>query len=221
MIGKLKDMSDDNKIKSFDDIRLEIILAAMPHAIFEGWTSLTLEKASLDAGYDKTMAERVFSEGAISALLFFSQAADQILEQEEKPENFMTMSLTKRIAWLVQRRIERWEPYREALRRGAALLALPPYWLETMKSTAKTVDTLWRVAGDESTDFAWYSKRLSLAGIFTSTLMVWLQDNSKNSRESWIFLENSLARLTQSMGYKNKLKSKIKLGLSFLRLNLR
>ena len=40
------------------------------------------------------------------------------------------------------------------------------------KNLYKSVDIMWYLAGDNSTDFNFYTKRLTLAGIYTSALYV-------------------------------------------------
>ena len=42
----------------------------------------------------------------------------------------------------------------------------------------RTVDAMWRAAGDTSTDFNFYTKRGILAGVYGSTAMRWFNDTS-------------------------------------------
>ena len=66
------------------------------------------------------------------------------------------------------------EAQRDAVRRAAALLALPGNALLAARCTARTVDAIWFAAGDTSADFSWYTKRALLAGVYSSTLLYWL-----------------------------------------------
>ena len=56
-----------------------------------------------------------------------------------------------------------------------------------------SVDTIWRAAGDRSTDWNFYSKRGLLAGVYGSTVLFWLQDNSEDFTETWAFLDRRIA----------------------------
>ena len=38
---------------------------------------------------------------------------------------------------------------------------------------------MWRIAGDTSTDFNHYTKRMTLGAVYGSTLLVWLDDQSE------------------------------------------
>ncbi len=56
----------------------------------------------------------------------------------------------------------------------------------------RTVDALWYAAGDRSTDYNYYTKRLLLAGVYSSTLLVWLNDKSEDHGATWAFLERRI-----------------------------
>ena len=55
-----------------------------------------------------------------------------------------------------------------------------------------TVDTIWRACGDTSTDFNFYSKRIILAGVFSTTLLYWLSDESEDYADTWRFLDRRI-----------------------------
>ena len=43
-----------------------------------------------------------------------------------------------------------------------------------------------------STDFSYYTKRGLLTAIYSATLLYWLSDNSKDSEDTWSFLERRI-----------------------------
>ena len=57
----------------------------------------------------------------------------------------------------------------------------------------RSADLMWRIAGDTSTDYNHYSKRLILSGVYGSTLLAWLDDKSEGWMESAAFLDRRLA----------------------------
>ncbi len=69
-------------------------------------------------------------------------------------------------------RLEVDTPQKEVAQRAFAVLALPAYAQDALALLGKTVDEMWRAAGDTSTDGNYYSKRLILSGVYTSTRMV-------------------------------------------------
>ncbi len=51
------------------------------------------------------------------------------------------------------------------------------------------VDTIWRAAGDTSTDSNWYTKRALLAGVYTATELYMLTDGSPGFADTWESLQ--------------------------------
>jgi ubiquinone biosynthesis protein COQ9 len=59
----------------------------------------------------------------------------------------------------------------------------------------ETVDGLWYGVGDSSTDFSFYTKRATLAGIYAAAVLYWLDDRSPDSAATDQFIERRLADL--------------------------
>ena len=60
------------------------------------------------------------------------------------------------------------------------------------KSTAylwQAADDVWIAAGDVSTDYNRYTKRLLLIAVMKSTLSFWLKDISTDCSATWTFLD--------------------------------
>ena len=90
------------------------------------------------------------------------------------------MKIREKIRALVWRRLEIMGPAREAVRRALAILAMPqnvPLGAAHRLAHAPTV--MWRIAGDTSTDFNHYTKRMTLGAVYGATLLVWLDDESE------------------------------------------
>ncbi len=51
---------------------------------------------------------------------------------------------------------------------------------------------MWRIAGDTSTDFNHYTKRVTLGAVYGSTLLAWLDDDSEELGETAAFLDRRI-----------------------------
>jgi ubiquinone biosynthesis protein COQ9 len=102
------------------------------------------------------------------------------------------LKIRERIKVAVRARIEQTVGGRESVRRGLAMLALPPNGPLGLKLLYRTVDAIWYAAGDTSTDFNFYTKRAMLAGVYSSTLLYWLNDRSGDSEATWAFLDRRI-----------------------------
>ena len=52
---------------------------------------------------------------------------------------------------------------------------------------------MWRAAGDTSTDYNFYTKRVTLSAVYSATLLAFLSDNSADMEETEAFLDRRLA----------------------------
>jgi ubiquinone biosynthesis protein COQ9 len=184
----------------FDKIRDQLVLAVLPHAVFEGWSMPALQAAAADLGLDASLAERAFLGGPAAAVEHFVGLADRMMADDLASIDMMALKLPERVFKAVAVRLERWHPHREAIRRALALLALPVNALAATRITCRTVDAVWRAAGDTSHDFSWYTKRATLTAVYSATMLYWLDDSSEDSADTLAFLRRRLAdvgRVTQ------------------------
>lgn len=184
----------------------DIISQALPMVPFDGWTQHTLRYAAEKAGYKGSDAIRVFPNGAIDAIEYFMATANEELEQALAQYNFDTMKVRQRIATSVRIKLEILSPHREAVRKAIAVLALPFNTGRGLKDLYQTVDTIWHAAGDTSTDFNFYTKRLLLAGVYSTTLLHWLDDKTPAYEGTWAFLDRRIEDVMQIEKAKYKLR---------------
>jgi len=105
--------------------------------------------------------------------------------------------------------------YKEAVRSSISVTAIPVNARESLKIVYRTCNNIWRIAGDKSTDFSFYTRRISLAAIYTSTLLFWLNDNSDNNVETEFFLERRLKDISKISGLKKSLSALKKITNNF------
>ncbi len=187
---------------------LDIINAALPAVPFEGWNQQTLKNAAVKAGYKKTDVIRVFQGGAVEAAEQFLQHFDRAMEQALQGYYLDTMKIRERITTAVRVKLELMEPHRESVRKAMALLALPFYMHRSLRLLYETVDSIWYAVGDQSTDFNFYTKRLTLAGVYSSTLIFWLDDKSPGCANSWVFLDRRINDIMTIEKVKKHLREK-------------
>ena len=87
------------------------------------------------------------------------------------------------------------EPARESVRSALAILAMPQNAGRGLAIGWRTADCLWRNAGDTSSDFNHYTKRLTLGAVYASTLLTWIDDQSEGFADTAAFLDRRLANV--------------------------
>lgn len=178
------------------ETRDALILAVLPEIPFSGWSMAALEQAAKGAGMDPSMAERAFPGGVVEAVLHFVDLGDRRMAEEAARDGLAGLRLTGRIRWLVRHRLEAWTEHREALRRASVILSLPGNAARATRAAWATADLMWHLAGDESVDFTYYTKRLSLSAAYSATLLCWMSDETEGAAETWEFLDRRLAELS-------------------------
>lgn len=185
--------------------RLADAMAA--EASFDGWTRTALAAGARRLDLPPGEADRLFPGGPVQVLTHLSQRADLCTVEDMEKEGVGALKIRDRIKGAVRIRLERHAGEREAVRRALALLSLPFNAGVGLKLLYKTVDAMWYAAGDTSTDFNFYTKRATLAGVYSSTLLYWLNDRSTGGEATWAFLDR---RIDDVMKFE-KLKAQVRL----------
>ncbi len=81
---------------------------------------------------------------------------------------------------------------KEAVRRGTTLFALPMHAADGAKAIWGTADKIWNTLGDTSDDVNWYTKRATLSGVYSATVLYWLGDDSVDNQATWDFLDRRI-----------------------------
>lgn len=192
------------------DIRAErdaLIDAALIHVPFDGWTKTALKRAAQDIGLAAGDADRLFPGSATDMIAWHSGLADRRMMAALSEQDLDSLRIRDRIATAVMTRLEQNAADREAVRRGLAILSRPRNAPLALQLLYRTVDDMWFAAGDRSTDWNFYSKRGLLAGVYSSTLMVWLNDQTDGFEETRAFLDRRIENVMQIPKIKSRITS--------------
>jgi len=183
--------------------RRALLATALGHVPFDGWSHKALDASARDLDLDEAAAARLFPGGPSELLTFATSEADVAMLAALADHDLTSLKIRERIALAVRLRIESDIPHREAVARAAAYLALPLNQPLAAKCLYATVDAMWHGIGDTSVDFNFYSKRALLAGVVSSTVLFWLQDDSDDFAGTWLFLErriNDVLKIQKARG---------------------
>ncbi len=189
-----------------ENLKEQVLEAALPDAAFDGFTDRLLAKAGKTAGLDEGALARLFPDGPLSLIEFYSQAADAEMELRLAAMELPKMKIRQRIAAAVLARLSVVKPHKEAARRAAATLSLPMHAATAARLLYRSVDAMWRAAGDTSTDFNFYTKRGILAGVYGATLLRWFNDTSEDEAATSDFLAARIENVMQFEKFKAEAK---------------
>ena len=175
-----------------EQLRRRLALAVGENAVFDGWTREAVDSAARQLGMDPVQARLAMPKTQPGMIDVYIQEVDRGLEAHFTPERLANMKIREKIRALVWRRLEIMGPAREAVRRALAILAMPQNLPLALRISWRSADLMWRLAGDSSTDFNHYTKRMILGGVYGSTLLVWLDDQSEGRAETAAFLDRRI-----------------------------
>ena len=181
-------MTPTHQDMTLDEVRAALAPILPRHAAFDGWRREAVTMAAEQCGIDAGIAALAFPGGAMEMIDAWFESIDSRMREALPQENLATLSIRMRITTLVETRLTLLGRDREALRRAQAVMAMPRNAAAAARLGWRAADVMWRAAGDESTDLNHYTKRLTLAGVYAATLLVFVDDESEDWAETRAFL---------------------------------
>lgn len=182
-----------------------ILDAALPHVPFDGWSQTTLAAAIRGAGVAPAVGHGLFPRGGVDLALAYHARGDAALAAKMTATDMTGMRIRDKIIQAVRWRIEA-AGNRDLVRRGATLFALPRWAPDGARAIWGTADTIWTGLGDTSEDINWYTKRTTLSGVYSATVLYWLGDESEGSAATWAFLDRRIEDVMRFEQTKAKLR---------------
>ncbi|WP_322867119.1 COQ9 family protein [Aquicoccus sp. G2-2] len=179
--------------------------AAMGYVAFDGWSEATFKAAMAEADVPEGLARGVCPRGAVDLAIAYHRRGDAQMVARLEGANRGEMRFRDRIAQAVRFRLEVVDDP-ELVRRGMTLFALPQYAPDGAKLIWETCDLIWRSLGDESDDINWYSKRATLSGVYSATVLYWLGDSSEGHEATWAFLDRRIGDVMRIESAKAKVR---------------
>lgn len=187
------------------DLRQRLLDAILPHVAFDGWSETSLAAAATDAGIDAGAVRAACPRGAIDLAMLYHRRGDAEMVARLAETDLTALRFRDRVATALRFRIDAMTD-REAVRRASALFALPQNAADGARLVWETADHVWTALGDTSTDANWYTKRATLSGVWASTVLFWLGDDSPGATETAAFIDRRIDNVMQIEKAKARLR---------------
>jgi len=183
------------------------------HAAFDVWNNAAIASAAAEMGVDTDIAQLAFKGGRIGGAAMemidaWITSVDAEMARRLPPEKLQSMKVRERITALIECRLEISAPAREGQRRAQSIMARPKNLARSARIGWRSADVMWRLAGDTASDFNHYTKRMTLSAVYSSTLMVFLQDEGEDYAETRAFLARRIENVMQFEKVKAQAKSR-------------
>ncbi|KAK3808287.1 MAG: rpsU-divergently transcribed protein, partial [Benniella sp.] len=152
-----------------------------------GWTTTSIMKAAESMGYP-TIIHGMFPNGGADLIDYFLKDClnSLPLELEGRMEGLGTQ---EKIRLGTLTRLGMIAPYIDRWPEALAIMGQPSNVAMSLNHLAKIVDEIWYLAGDKSADMNWYTKRASLAAIYSTTELYMTTDKTPNYEATQRFLD--------------------------------
>ena len=193
-----------------------LITISLKHVPFDGWNKKTFKMACDEAGISNVEGKLLFPRGSIDLMLTFIKKDDEEMVKLVVNDKNLEKKYRDRITDAMLTRIRLADENKEAMRKALSLLSLPHMIPDNAAMVWNLSDAIWNSLGDTSKDINWYTKRVTLGTVYSSTLLYWLGDESKNILKTEEFLHRRIDDVMEFEAVKVKFKNS-KLGQEFLK----
>lgn len=173
---------------------------ADPRAGSQPWT-IALLKQCVDEN-----ADILFPEGMAQV----AEACFDMMDREmlAATNSFRSRKISRRVRAAIIFRLEHATPHRAAIRQALATLLVPTHARILARTLGRSVNAIWQAADDTSTGFTYVTKRVTLSGVYVSTLLFWLTRGG-NPASVEEFLDRRLAEVGRITRLRNRLTGRI------------
>ena len=173
-----------------------------------GWNKeifLNLKNSNFD--YNEIIS--LFPNGYLSTIQMYLDDINSKMALESKKLNLIQLRLHERVRELCILRLNIMQKEKKFVVKTFNHLCIPQNYKFSSKNLYKTIDQIWFLSGDNSTDFNFYTKRIILAGIYTSTMIHFI--NNENIDGTIDFLNNQLKKVKYIPKFKNRINDIVKI----------
>ena len=184
--------------------RLEVLRFGKEFVSEKGLTKNCLENISKKYGLNIDEIDLLFPHGNIDLIKFALEQLNNDLEVYCRQIDLIRLPIHKRIRKVLLSKISLMNKNKLFYRSIFLNLLIPKKNFSLSNQLYNSVDQIWFIAGDSSTDFNFYTKRLILSGIYSRVILFFFNNNNQEELEN--ILDESLKRVSKIPEIKSKLK---------------
>lgn len=184
--------------------RQEVLKFAKAFVSEKGLTKNCLVNISKKYRLNTDETDLLFPQGNIDLIKFALEQLNNDLEVYCRQIDLIRLPIHKRIRKVLLSKISLMNKDKPFYRTIFLNLLIPKKNFSLPSQLYNSVDQLWFIAGDSSTDFNFYTKRLILSGIYSRVMLFFFNNNNQEELEN--ILDESLKRVSKIPEIKSKLK---------------
>jgi len=192
------------KLNNIQNKRIFIINSSKNIVIKNGWNESLFNEISSNKIISSRELNILFPRGYIDMLQLSLKDLNDQLEKRFYKIDIIKLPLHKRVKKVLIEKISLMNISKEFYKKTFYYLLLPINYKLLTSQIYKTVDLIWYIAKDRSTDFNYYSKRIILSAVYSSAVFHFFNNN--NLLETERKLDQLLLRVSKIPKIKNNFK---------------
>ncbi|CAF2257286.1 unnamed protein product [Brassica napus] len=175
----------------FEEEQARVLSASLRHVARLGWTEEAMMAGSRDVGVSPSIVGSFSRKEAALVEYFMDECLQLLVDRVDSGLDLQNLIPSERISKLIRVRLEMQVPYISKWPQALSIQAHPVNVPTSFKQRAMLVDEMWHAVGDGASDLDWYVKRTVLGGVYSTTEIYMLTDDSPAEyRETWEFLDD-------------------------------
>jgi ubiquinone biosynthesis protein COQ9 len=184
-------------------------------ASFEGWNKESLLKALDQQGIERNCCNLIFENDILDLTTLYITSYNE--KSLELLKNLKEEKIRNKIRFCLYARFEIEKNNKLALQRLSNFYLNPKNLLSinlgirpaahALKDCYKIADFIWKTINDSSTDFNFYTKRLTLSKIIFRSFGVFIKDEDKNFQKTKDFIDAEIEKVMKFEKFKSQAKN--------------
>jgi len=175
--------------------KLKILEVFIKILITRSWDEKSLSLISKKTKFTENEINILFPEGYYDLVRFSLDQINFELERKFQTLNILRLPLHIRIKKILLYKFNLMNRNKKFYKKILYNLLLPSKNQFILKQFYKSVDLIWYIAADSSTDFNFYTKRLILSGIYLRLMVFFFNNSDLNKLE--VLLDRDLKRVSK------------------------
>ena len=197
-------IKEEPYLEDFESIKIDILNKVIEHTPYTGWSLETLKVSLGEIGILNSL-DSFFPGGIKDISRLYFDIADKKLEYDVENIDLENKSVRDRISYLLNLRLDFFSNNKQVIKQIIGSDFFNGFSLAPISRINDSVDLMWRLAGDKSVDYNFYTKRILLGGIYISSVLFWL--DSENREEVSKFIDRRIANVMKIEKNKKKFSS--------------
>ncbi|KAJ4977120.1 hypothetical protein NE237_002226 [Protea cynaroides] len=173
----------------YQEEQARVLQAALHHVINLGWTEAAMITGAREVGVSPAIVGSFPRKEAVLVEFFMDECLQRLIDIIDSGEDMRNLIPSECVSKLIRIRLEMQAPYISKWPQALSIQAQPINIPTSFKQRTMLVDEILHATGDQASDIDWYLKRTVIGGIYSTSEVYMLTDNSPDFQDTWRFLD--------------------------------